>query len=281
MGEENAKTPVDDTRLQELIDSLVANPKDEAAEREFWKLFCNLPAWIFLTTAEDARQTIEQKSAEIRVQMFKDGDRTLLPIFSSQERTRGLLEGEELANLSMPPEAALAYVCGFRGRIDGFIVNPMPGKSGGFGHRLPDLCAFFRSERGVLPAGAIHCAVDHARNTRHPAAFLMVHEIIAGLEKIYVGVKDDSFAFVKEGDDLWLWAFSDAAMAVRACQQHEGLKMIEATPAQLAERAKQAIEQSEGRVKGVVLNHPEASVAIDLDVLAKAMEAAGSASPEG
>lgn len=275
MGEQDAKTPFDDSRLQELIDSLVKNPKDEASEREFWKLFCNLPAWHLLTTEEDARKVVEQQQPDIQVQMFQDGDRALLPIYSSGERARAVLEDQKLASVSMPPPAALAYLCGLRGRIDGFIVNPVPGKAGGFGHRLPDLCAFFRSERGVLPAGAIHCAVDHARNTKHPLAFLMVHEIIAGLEKIYVGVKDDSFAFVKEGENLWLWAFSDAAMAVRACQQHEGLKMIEATPAQLAERTQQAIDQSEGRIKGVVLNHPENSMAIDLPLLKKAADGVG------
>lgn len=276
-GEEaKAGSPaVDDQRLQALIDSLVENPKDEAAEREFWHLFCNLPGWVLLTTEEDARKAAQDDRPDIQVQMFQDGDRALLPVFSSVERAKDVVAEHDLACVSMPPPAALAYMCGLRGRIDGFIVNPVPGKSGGFGHRLPDLCAFYRQERGVLPAGAIHCAIDHARNSKHPAAFFMVHEIIAGLEKIYVGVKDQGFAFVKEGEHLWLWAFSDAAMAVRACQQHEGLKMIEATPAELAERVEKAVAESEGRIKGAVLNHPENSMAIDMGLLKRAFETRG------
>lgn len=265
-----------DARVQELIEKLVENPKDEAAEREFWHEFCHLPAWLFLTTAEDAKKAVEGNRADIQVQMFQDGDRTFLPVFTSQERTRGVLEGQELANISMPPENALAYMCGFRGRIDGFIVNPFPGKASGFGHRLPDLCAFFRHERGFLPDGAIHCAVDHARNTNHAAAFEMVHGIVANAEKVYVGIKDKSFAFVKDGENLWLWTFTDAGMAVRACEQHEGLQMIEATPEQLAERIGEAFQQSDGRIKGAVLNHPENSMAIDLGMLNNAIGAKGS-----
>lgn len=263
----------DDTRLQELIGALVENPKDEVAEREFWHEFCHLPAWVLLTTEEDARKAVGEEGPDIQVQMFQDGDRALLPVYSSVERAKEVVGDQPLAGIAMPPRAALAYMCGLRGRIEGFVVNPTPGKSGGFGHRLADLCAFFRHECGFLPAGAIHCAVDHARNTKHPAAFQMVHEIIAGLDQIYVGIKDESFAFVKDGDDLWLWAFSDAAMAARACQQHEGLKMIEAKPAELAERTEQAIDQSEGRIKGAVLNHPENSIAIDLGLFKRALEA--------
>ncbi|UYV12558.1 MAG: SseB family protein [Phycisphaera sp.] len=266
---------VNDARLQELIDALVEDPKNEAAEREFWHLFCNLPAWILLTTAEDARKAVEEGRPEIQVQMFQQGDRSFLPLFSSNARAQGVLEGQAFATISMPPEKALGYVCGFRGRIEGFIVNPMPGKAGGFGHRLPDLCAFFQHERGFLPAGAIHCAVDHVRNTNHPAAFEMVHGLVAGLDKVYVAIKDESFAFVRDGDNLWLWAFTDAAMAVRQCNEHEGLKMIEATPAQLAERMGEAMSQSEGRIKGAVVNHPENSIALDQALLLRAIEGKG------
>lgn len=272
-GEQRAE--VDDARVQELIDALVENPKDEAAEREFWHLFCHLPAWILLTTAEEAKKAVEEKRSDIQVQMLQQGDRSFLPLFTSNARTRGVLEGQAVANMSMPPERALEYICGFRGRIEGFIVNPVPGKAGGFGHRLPDLCAFFHHARGFLPAGAIHCAVDHVRNTNHPAAFEMVHDLVAGLDKVYVAIKGESFAFARDDDKLWLWAFTDAAMAMRQCQEHEGLKMVEATPAQLAERMGEAMNKSEGRVKGAVVNHPENSIALDHALLLRVIEAKG------
>jgi hypothetical protein len=258
---------VDDARIQELIGKLALNPKDEAAEREFWKLFCHLPTWNLLSTADAARKTLEENRGEVEVQMFQDGDRSFLPVFTSDARVREAVEGDNYAILGMPPEAALAYMCGFRGRIDGFIVNPVPGKAGGFGHRLPDLCAFFYHEREFLPAGAIHVAVDHVRNTSHPKAYEMVHGLLAGVEKLYVAFKDDGFAFVRTGDELWFWAFSDAAMAVRACQAHEGLRLIEATPAEFAKKVGEAMASSEGRIKGAVLNHPEHPVGLNHELL--------------
>ncbi|MFI4881348.1 MAG: SseB family protein [Phycisphaerales bacterium JB064] len=265
----------DDARVQELIEALIENPKNEEAEREFWREFCNLPGWFLLSNPEDARKAIQAGQPEIRVQMFQDGERTFIPIFTSPERAQGVVEGQSIAAARMPPETALTYMCGFRGRIDGFIVNPMPGKVSGFGHRLPDLCAFFRHERGFLPAGAIHCAVDHARNTKHPAAFQMVHEIVAGLDKIYAGTKDNGFAFVADGDNLWLSIYSDAGIATRACEQHEGLQLIEGTPAQLVDRVERAMTESEGRIKGAVLNHPENGIALDHRLLVKVLEAKG------
>lgn len=265
----------DDTRVHELIETLVQDPKNEDAEREFWKAFCNLPAWFMLTSAEDAHKAMQAGHPEIRVQMFQDGNRTFLPVFTSPQRAQGVLGDQPIAAAGMPPEKALAYMCGFRGRIDGFIVNPVPGKASGFGHKLPDLCAFFRHERGFLPSGAIHSAVDHARNTKHPAAFRMVHEIVAGLETIYAATKNNGFAFVQEGEHLWLSAFSDGVMASRACQQHEGMKLIQGTPAQLVERIDRAITESEGRIKGAVLNHPENGIALDQKLLKALVEAKG------
>lgn len=262
-----------DARVQELIGTLIKNPKDEAAEREFWHAFCHLPAWLLLTTPDGAREAVDANRPDIQVQMFQDGDRTFLPVFTSAERARAAVDGQALATASMPPEAALSYMCGFRGQVEGFIVNPMPGQKSGFGHRLPELCAFFRHERGFLPAGSIHCVLDHARNTRNPVVIGMIHEIVAGLDKAYVAIKDERFVFVRDGEHLWISVFSDAAMAMRVCQQHQGVQMIEATPAELADRIEQAVAESEGKVKGAVLNHPENPVAIDLPMLRMAMKA--------
>jgi|GEM_PF-5333414 len=257
---------VDDARVQELIEILALNAKDEAAEREFWNLFCHLPAWVLLTTAADAQKASDGKGADIEVQMFQDGERTFLPVFTSVDRAREALGQQELACASMLPEQALAYMCGFRGRIDGFVVNPMPGRAGGFGHRLPDLCAFFYHERGFLPAGAIHVAVDRVREAASAPAYEMVHSLLAGLDKVYVAIKDGGFAFVRSGEELWLWAFSDAAMAVRSCQEHD-LQLVEAAPAEFCKRLGQAMAEGEGRIKGAVLNHPEHPVGLNHELL--------------
>lgn len=255
-----------EARVQELIRMLALNAKDEAAEREFWNLFCHLPAWVLLTTAADAQKVSDGEGADIEVQMFQDGQRTFLPVFTSVDRAREALGEQELAGASMPPEQALAYMCGFRDRIDGFVANPMPGKGGGFGHRLPDLCAFFYHERGFLPAGAIHVAVDRVRQDASSQGYEMVHGLLAGLDKLYVVIKDGGFAFVRSGEELWLWAFSDAAMAVRSCREH-GLQLIEATPAEFAQRLGQAMAEGEGRIKGAVLNHPEHPVGLNHELL--------------
>jgi hypothetical protein len=262
-----------DARVRELIGTLMRNPKDEAAERAFWQAFCNLPAWLLLTTADGAKKALEAGRPDIEVQMFQDGDRTFVPVFTSGERAKEAIQGQGFATASMPPEAALAYICGFRGQVEGFVVNPLPGQKSGFGHRLPDLCMFFRHARGFVPAGAVHCVLDYARTTKNPVAIGIIHEIIAGLDKVYVAIKDEQFVFVRDGEHLWISAFSDAAMAVRVCQQHPGVRMLEATPAELADRIEQAAAESEGKIKGAVLNHPENPIAIDLGLLRMAMEA--------
>ncbi|NRA58540.1 MAG: hypothetical protein HRU13_10560, partial [Phycisphaerales bacterium] len=154
-GGAQAGGSVDDTRLQELVKTLVEDPKNAVAEREFWHEFCRLRDWNFVASAEDAQKAIEAGQPGVPLQIFRDGDRTLVPVYTSAALTTGVLGDKPVAAITMPPEEALAYACAMRGRIDGIMVNVIPGKASGFGFRLPDLCAFFHNEMGYLPAAAI------------------------------------------------------------------------------------------------------------------------------
>ncbi|MEO1279439.1 MAG: hypothetical protein AAFV77_10835, partial [Planctomycetota bacterium] len=265
--------PAADTRLRELIEILIADPKNGEAEREFWREFCALDKWHFLALADEAKKAIGGNQGGVRLQVYRDGDRALVPVYTSAELATEALGEQDTAAISMPPEAAVGYVCGLRNQINGIMVNVVPGKASGFGFRLPELCALFHRECGTLPPSAIHSTVDYARNTQHPDAFRMVHDVVAGCEKLYVAIKDQSFAFVKDEEKLWLWAFSDEAIATRACEQHPGLQLVETTPAQLVQRVEQAVVESEGRIKGAVLNHPENTVMLDHELLRGSLNA--------
>lgn len=287
-----------DAGVLERLEALAQQPKDAQLEARFWEAFCRLPAWYVLTTADEARRLSQLASTdrpedrgEIRVQMLQHEGRAFVPVFTAPQRAQGLLEGLEQAGArtgdstdpagqrvvaaGMPPEVALGVLCGFREQVEGFLVNPAPGQSWVFGRTLADLCAFFRHERGFLPTDAIHCAVDHARRSKHPGAYRMVHEIVANQDRVWVALRNEGFAFVQEGEHLWICAYSDPALAVRACQRHEGLKLVEGTPRQLADRVARAVEESQGKIRGAVLNHPDNAVALDHRLLGELVHAVG------
>ncbi|MEO1008593.1 MAG: hypothetical protein AAFX79_08505 [Planctomycetota bacterium] len=272
--EPQAAQPADDTRVAELVQTLSANPQDFPAEQEFWKEFCELPSWYFAARPADAQAAVQAGQSGLPLSLLNAGDKKLVPVFTSPERAQGVFGPDEppaIVEGKLP--AALGYVCGFRGRADGFVVNAKPGESNGYGHFFPDLCAFYYNVKGSLPPACLDCAVDHARKTRHPQAIEMVHRVVASLEMLGVATTNGQFAYLRDGERLLVTVFSEPQRLATLHEKNPNLKLARATPEQLLEVLQNGAKHPQTPIAGAALNHPDNPFAINTEQLAAAIEA--------
>lgn len=231
----------------DLAEAVVANPSNQTMDA-FWKPVFDLETWHFLPE-ESPDESVEDRMSRgqpihplrvriegnLRVMMFTSEARAL----DAAKRNNFAKVGRGFGLLSMPRDAAAAYLCGLTdAEVDGVLVNKNHGEHG-MTAPLDNIAAMYEHFFGRVPPSLFDRFVRSVLAVNAPEYWARLYKHFMAMDRwLFIGNPDhpDVPQLVKHQDSHIVLLFTDpahaakGAMAVRSADADGQVPIIHATP---------------------------------------------------